>query len=188
MKCCPECGHVIEETFKPVNPFTNDDFVFIKYKESDLNILKLFTLIHPVTADQYEAVMEKSPVEIPLALCPPMGCQTMSDVSWEDAKEFCRILNNITPCSEVYRLPFEAEWEDTCICWFDVHDMHGNRVWDDNWIWEWCEDSDSVFPNKRVIKGGDFTLGYPERCFAKRSALLSARRSNIGFRVMREIL
>ena len=165
MKCCPECGHVIEETFKPVNPFTNDDFVFIKYKESDLNILKLFTLIHPVTADQYEAVMEKSPVEIPLALCPPMGCQTMSDVSWEDAKEFCRILNNITPCSEVYRLPNEDEWEYTCICWFDVHDMHDNRVW------EWCEDSHGDLPNRRVIKGGAMDEGYPrslgERTFRR---------------------
>ena len=177
MKYCPECGHVIEETFKPVNPFTNDDFVFIKYKESDLYILK-----HPVTVDQYEAVMEKSPVEIPLALCPPMGCQTMSDVSWEDAKWFCRILNNITPCSEVYSLPFEDEWKYVCIGGFDVQDMH------DNWIWEWCEDSDSVFPNKRIIKGGAVDKGYPEGCFARKSALLSARHSNIGFRVMKEIL
>ena len=67
--------------------------------------------VHEVTQEQYEQVMGENPSH-------RRGPQNpVENVSWEDAVEFCRRLNELPAEREsgrIYRLPTEAEWEYAC--------------------------------------------------------------------------
>jgi formylglycine-generating enzyme required for sulfatase activity len=114
---------------------------------------------HPVTQEQYEALMGKNPSEFKGESLP------VENVTWNDAQEFCRRLTERS--QRKYGLPSEAQWEYACRAGtitpfyfgeiitteianyngksktnsvgifpangFGLHDMHGN-------VWEWCED------------------------------------------------
>ena len=63
--------------------------------------------VYPVTQEEYEEVMGSNPSSGEWWARRPV-----TDVSWEDANEFCRRLSEKEDCE--YRLPTEAEWEYAC--------------------------------------------------------------------------
>jgi formylglycine-generating enzyme required for sulfatase activity len=82
---------------------------------------------HPVTQEQYQAVMGANPSHFSRTGAGKLYVQTTADaelkrfpvenVSWEDAVGFCRKLSELPEekgLGRVYRLPTEAEWEYAC--------------------------------------------------------------------------
>jgi len=65
-----------------------------------------FAGIHPVTQEQWGAVMGTSPSHFKGATLP------VEMVSWDDAREFCRAARETS--GRPVRLPTEAEWEYAC--------------------------------------------------------------------------
>jgi eukaryotic-like serine/threonine-protein kinase len=61
---------------------------------------------YEVTQAQYQAIMDKNPSSFKGDKRP------VENVSWNDAVEFCKKLNQKT--GKTYRLPSEAEWEYAC--------------------------------------------------------------------------
>lgn len=78
-----------EDDERPAHKVTLSDYYIGKYE---------------VTQAQYKAVMGNNPSEF-------SGCDDcpVENVSWYDAKEFCRKLSQLT--GKNYRLPTEAQWE-----------------------------------------------------------------------------
>jgi formylglycine-generating enzyme required for sulfatase activity len=62
---------------------------------------------YPVTQEQYQAVMGNNPSNFKDDPKNPV-----EQISWDDAQEFCKKLNQLT--GKEYRLPTEAEWEYAC--------------------------------------------------------------------------
>ena len=117
--------------------------------------------IYEVTQTQWRAVMGTSPSHFQGADRP------VEQVSWNEAREFCRRLSEREGAR--YRLPTEAEWEYACRAG-TATEWHWGDHWDDtlNWVgpptagetkpvggkppnpwglydiygnvWEWCED------------------------------------------------
>jgi formylglycine-generating enzyme required for sulfatase activity len=130
--------------------------------------------------------------------------QPVVGVSWVDADAFCRWLSQRT--GKLYRLPTEAEWEKA------VRTM-GSRFVSIGRVWEWCGDwYDSTYYKRseganptgpprgrsvkvqgylgeaRVIRGGEFKRESLEERAVERNFYISIRgRSNIGFRVVRDL-
>jgi formylglycine-generating enzyme required for sulfatase activity len=70
---------------------------------------------YPLTQEQYQAVMGNNPSNFKKSGL--LGQKSnlkhpVEKVSWNDAKEFCRKLKQIT--GKDFRLPAEAEWEYAC--------------------------------------------------------------------------
>lgn len=65
-----------------------------------------FLSIHPVTQEQWTAVMKNNPSRFEGPTHP------VEMVTWNDCKNFCRELSRAHGCK--YRLPTEAEWEYAC--------------------------------------------------------------------------
>ena len=74
--------------------------------QHQVNVPPFFLGKHPVTQQQYEAVMGNNPSYFKGANRP------VEHISWNDAVEFCRRLSQKT--GKNYRLPSEAEWEYAC--------------------------------------------------------------------------
>ncbi len=89
--------------------------------------------VHEVTQAQYEMVMGRNPSYFRRPWNP------VEQVSWDDAKEFCRRLSEFP--SEIaegysYRLPTEAEWEYACrggsteaFCFGDAKEKLADYAW-----------------------------------------------------------
>ena len=88
MGCTPEQGNDCEYDEKPTHQVTLDDFYIGKYE---------------VKQAQWQAVMGNNPSFFKGDNLP------VESVSWNDAQEFIRKLNEMT--GKNYRLPIEAEWE-----------------------------------------------------------------------------
>ncbi|MFC1744728.1 bifunctional serine/threonine-protein kinase/formylglycine-generating enzyme family protein [Candidatus Riflebacteria bacterium] len=95
------------------NPFTEDD----EKPQHPVSISRPFFMgVHEVTQGQYEKVMGEKPSYFSNA-----GKNApVEEVSWLEAKEFCKKLTAIDKTAgflqegHFYRLPFEAEWEYVC--------------------------------------------------------------------------
>ena len=126
---------------------------------------------YEVTQDQWEVVMGKNPSNTKEAKLP------VTDVSWEDCKEFIKKLNEKTTGG--YRLPTEAEWEFACragtttaysfgdgLSKSDAN-IHGGSIkavgsykpnafglYDMHGnVWEWCEDYGKADYPAREVTG-----------------------------------
>ena len=134
--------------------------------QHEVTVPNFFMGKYPVTQAQYEAVMGKNPSRFK-----ENGAnRPVEKVSWNNAKEFCRKLSELT--GKNYRLPSEAEWEYACragtqtkyyfgdsdsnldeFAWYGsnsesrTHEVgeklanaFGLHDMHGN-VWEWCEDS-----------------------------------------------
>ncbi len=72
----------------------------------EVSVRPFHMLAAPVTQAQYEAVMGNNPSRFKGA------DQPVEQISWQDAKNFCQKLSDLTGAQ--YRLPTEAEWEYAC--------------------------------------------------------------------------
>jgi formylglycine-generating enzyme required for sulfatase activity len=139
---------------------------------------------HPVTQEQYQAVMGKNPSNFKDNPKNPV-----EQVSWDDAQEFCKKLNQLT--GKEYRLPTEAEWEYACRAGTQTRYYFGDdaaKLGDYGWynensgskthsvgekkpndwglydvsgnVWEWCEDPyhDSYANKPENIKNNGNTI------------------------------
>jgi formylglycine-generating enzyme required for sulfatase activity len=151
---------------------------------------------YSVTQEQYQAVLGKNPSSFNNNSKNPV-----EQVSWHDAQEFCKKLNQLT--GKKYRLPTEAEWEYACRAGTQTRFYFGDdaaKLGDYGWysrnsgskthpvgekkpndwglydmsgnVWEWCEDSlHDSYANK------------PENIKNNGNATWSS--SNISLRVLR---
>lgn len=63
-----------------------------------------------VTRGQYRATMGR----LPAGVADGDDDLPVTNVNWDDAMEFCRLLTRGAPEGDTYRLPTEAEWEYAC--------------------------------------------------------------------------
>lgn len=160
---------------------------------------------YEVTQSQYETVMGKNPSQFKGARKP------VENVSWEDAMKFCKRLTESEhqsgrlPANLIYSLPTEKQWaafaagtslndavtslkgrrtstEDVGSLrpnQFGLYDVRGN-------VWEWCLDPEEPGSDARVIRGGAFSNGEPEKLeLSYRFALTPLFKvPGIGFRVV----
>jgi formylglycine-generating enzyme required for sulfatase activity len=126
---------------------------------------------YAVTQEQWEAVMGNNPSTVKGSSLP------VTDVSWDDCKDFIKKLN--ANSSGGYRLPTESEWEYACRAGTKTTHSFGNKISpkDANYfdskigepmpvgsykpnafglhdmhgnVWEWCEDWFGEYPAEAV--------------------------------------
>ena len=143
-------------------------------KQHEVTLTKPFYIgKYEVTQEQWQAVMGNNPSQIKGARLP------LTNVSWEDCKDFIRKLSAKT--NGGYRLPTEAEWEYACRAGTTTSHSYGDSITknDANWgaaqvpesikgvgnykpnafglydmhgnVWEWCDDWRADYPAKSVI-------------------------------------
>lgn len=81
-----------------------------------------FIGIHPITQAQWKAVMGENPS------CFKGSDRPVENVSWDDAKEFCRKLTARVAGRVTIRLPLEAEWEYACRAGTTTEFHFGNLI------------------------------------------------------------
>ena len=96
---------------------------------------------YPVTQLEYESVMGKNPSKFNGANLP------VERVSWYDAKEFCKKLNEIhadkLPAGYQFDLPTEAQWEYACRAGTTTALNNGKDLTSD-WGWGECSNLNEV--------------------------------------------
>jgi formylglycine-generating enzyme required for sulfatase activity len=77
--------------------------------EHEVQLSNFYISKYEITVKQYEEFCKKSGKEMPESNSEWLDDHPMTYISWEDAKEYCSWLSEMT--GEKYRLPTEAEWE-----------------------------------------------------------------------------
>jgi formylglycine-generating enzyme required for sulfatase activity len=90
------------------SPDTDDMAYDAEKPQHRINLQEFYLGKYPVTQEQYQAVMGNNPSEFKNNPKNPV-----EQVSWNDAKEFCKKLNQLITGKD-FRLPTEAEWEYAC--------------------------------------------------------------------------
>lgn len=115
----PDCGMRTEETTDSLgNPFCYlDGGMFIFGPEDDFSELKapIYISKYPVTVEQFTRFLEETgwaysdqDWAILQQVSPRPDCP-VANISWADAKAYCRWLRKVT--HQYYSLPHEIEWE-----------------------------------------------------------------------------
>lgn len=124
---CPACRkHPVAESGAPagyIEPVTAMEFILVPagvFQMGDLHgdgwdnetplrkvrVESFYLGIYPVTQGQWERVMQANP-----AMFQKGPAYPVEQVSYLDAVEFIRRLNELTPGAKGFRLPTETEWE-----------------------------------------------------------------------------
>lgn len=133
--------------------------------QHDVTVSAFYIGKSQITQAQWKAVMGKNPSSFKGDDLP------VETVSWEDAKQFCQKLQQLT--NKAYRLPSEAEWEYACragttgdyagklddMGWYDSNSRNKTHpvgqknpnafgLYDMHGnVWEWCEDIHGDYKN-----------------------------------------
>ncbi|MEB3190581.1 MAG: SUMF1/EgtB/PvdO family nonheme iron enzyme [Snowella sp.] len=94
-------------SFTMGSPDTDDMAYGDEKPQHRVNLQEFYLGKYPVTQEQYQAVMGSNPSYFENNPKNPV-----EQVSWDDAQEFCKKLNQLT--GKEFRLPTEAEWEYAC--------------------------------------------------------------------------
>jgi formylglycine-generating enzyme required for sulfatase activity len=161
---------------------------YVESPQHDVTVPGFYIGKYQITQAQWEAVMGKNPSHF-------KGDPTLpvEKVSWNDGKQFCEKIAQIT--GKAYRLPSEAEWEYACragttgdyagdldaMAWdgknsnkthpvgqkqpnaFGLYEMYGN-------VLEWCEDvwhdsyKDAPTDGSAWLSGGDSSYRVVRGC------------------------
>lgn len=148
----------------PDEPGRYDDEI----PQHEVSIAQPFALgVYPVTFDDYDLFCNQFGRERPRDENWGRGNRPVINVSWHDARDYCRWLSDQTGCN--YRLPSEAEWEYACRAGTQTPYFFGSTLAEDKanfersvgettpvgaypsnafglWdmhgnVWEWCEDT-----------------------------------------------
>ena len=162
---------------------------------------------YPVTVGEYLHFVKATKKEVLEKWSKEKENHPITDVSWDDAVEYCNWLNEQQK-ENVYRLPREAEWEYACragsttkwsfgddeekledYAWYSINSKGSvqevGKKEPNDWklfdmygnVWEWCEDFYDEDKDEKVLRGGSWNLNAYFTRSAIRSRVNSAYRN-----------
>ena len=171
--------------------------------QHEVRIAESFAMgVYAVTFEEYDRFCDATNQEKPQDKNWGRGKQPVINVSWDDAKTYCRWLTEQS--GRAYRLPSEAEWEYACRARTStpfnfLPSMYPSDVMPGK-VWEWCQDywhkNYRGAPNDgspweepggatRVLRGGSWFFDATLARLAARNHSDPDNRSNsTGFRVL----
>ncbi len=104
-----------EGDFLMGSPESEEGYLRSQSPQHSVHISPFWMSVYPITQAQWKKVAKLPPIDCYLAPTPANFVEPnrpVEQVSWEDAKEFCARLSQLT--GKTYQLPSEAQWEYAC--------------------------------------------------------------------------